>query len=129
MKNIMAFSFILILLTFAGCVTEPIEDIHNAPVYITKPDYTPEDVEKGIMRAGLGMGWHMVKVAPGTIEGVLYKTPHIVVVTISYTTHEYSIIYKNSENMKYSSGRIHQAYNRWIKELSTGIQMLLASQR
>lgn len=88
-----------LILSLGGCVTAPIMNVEHAPIRMNKPDYTLEDVERGIVRAGIGLGWEMFKVRPGTIEGTLQIRNHLVKVTVAYTLTEYNILYQDSKNM------------------------------
>ena len=116
----------VLILSLSGCTSAPIIEIEHVPIRMNKPDYTLDDVERGIIRAGIGLGWEMFKKKPGVIEGYLQKQYHIIIVDITYTMTEYNIIYKDSKNMDYSSGNIHNAYNRWTEDLNKGIGQVLA---
>lgn len=118
----------LTCLLLVACTSAPIQNVEHAPVRINKVNYSIENVEKGIIRGGVGMGWEMYRKQPGLIEGTLYIGKHVVEVTISYNMQSYNISYKNSKNMNYDSGKIHKSYNRWIENLNKAIRQSLSSE-
>ena len=85
-------------------------------------------MKKAIIAAGAGLGWAMNSTEPGHIVGTLNVRSHGAVVDIPYTTESYSILYKDSTNLKYSSsGTIHSNYNGWIQNLNRAIKANLAA--
>lgn len=120
LRSVFAALFMLILMS---CRTAPIQPIENEPVRINKLNYTLEDVERAIIKGGIGMGWEMYRQQPGTIEGTLHIGQHTVEVTIPYNRESYSIDYKDSKNMLYDSGSIHKSYHRWIENLNKAIKL------
>jgi hypothetical protein len=119
----------LILLNLLGCRSAPIQNVQNVAVTIKKADYTIEDVEKVILRAGDIASWKMEIDKPGAILATYYgpteegRISYSASVTIAYTRASYSIEYRNStENIRYSSGKIHENYNVWVKDLDSAIR-------
>jgi hypothetical protein len=113
-------AFLFALLLLAGCATVPVYNVQNAP--IPDKNLTMEQVERAIVRAGVGLGWRMDPVAPGKMRGTLHLRRHVIVVGISYDTKSFSINYESSENMNYENGQIHKNYNSWVQNLERDIQ-------
>lgn len=121
---------ISIFLAFAisnlvGCRSAPIKDVENVQVSIKKRDYTLNDVEKAIMRAGTITSWHMEKDRPGVIVASFIgpNSGYAASVTIWYSTATYSIRFRNcSDNLRYGPGKIHENYNVWVKKLDEAIR-------
>ena len=118
----------LMCLMLVACRSALIQNVEHEPVRINKINYTIEDVERGIIRGGVSMGWEMYRKQPGLIEGTLYIGKHVVEVTIPYNMQSYNINYRNSKNMNYDSGKIHKSYNRWIDNLNKAIRQSLSSE-
>lgn len=97
-------------------------EIEGSPV---EGNLTMEQVKKEIMAAGRPRGWRMKEIAPGHLEAIIYVRAHMAKVDIKYNTKEYSIHYKDSDNLKYKEGKIHKAYNNWITNLDRDIQLEL----
>ena len=88
-----------------------------------------EDVQKAIIAAGSGLGWQMTVAKPGEIVGTLNVRSHQAIVSIPFTAHAYSILYKDSTNLKYDAGKqtIHENYTGWIKRLDDAIRSRLTA--
>jgi hypothetical protein len=86
-----------------------------------------EEVQKAIIGAGVVLTWQMALVKPGEIVGTLNVRSHQAVVSIPYTTKNYSILYKDSNNLKYNakSQTIHENYLTWIQRLDNAIRARL----
>jgi len=84
---------------------------------------------KAIITAGSGLGWQMTVAKPGEIVGTLNVRSHQAIVSIPFTTHTYSILYKDSTNLKYNAEKqtIHENYTGWIKRLDDGIRSRLTA--
>lgn len=123
----------------SGCRTAPIENVDNVPITMTKADYTLEDVEKAIMRAGSCLRWmesvesgvihsgscrrwFMKKEKPGLIKATFSTRDYSAQVSILYNTKTYSIHYFDSSNLDYRSGQIHENYNVWVHDLDEAIR-------
>jgi len=113
----------LLLLLIAGCTSQPIVNVTDAPVVTTggKP-LTSDQVRDAIVKAGSALGWAMTPDSPGLITGRLSLRDHVAVVDIRYTPKAFSIIYKDSTNLHYRSGQIHRNYNGWIENLEREIR-------
>ncbi len=109
------------LVFLAGCRTAPILNIEGAPIEISSK-HSAKDIRKAIISAGTTLGWNMKAKKAGHIVGTLYLRQNIAVVDIHYTKKTYSIVYKDSTNLKYDGVNIHQNYNAWVRNLNRRIQ-------
>lgn len=121
----------LVLLFLAGCRGgAPIYEVKSAPVPSPSgKELTLEQVRKEIMAAGVAAGWQMTDVKPGELLATYNLRSHQAVVSIPYTTKDYSILYKNSSNLKYDADAktIHQNYTGWIQRLDGAIRSRLSA--
>ena len=104
--------------------------VKDAPVQTaTGKQPSLEDVQKAIIAAGVGLNWQMAVAKPGEIIGTLNVRSHQAVVSIPYTTKNYSIIYKDSTNLKYNAEKqtIHENYSGWIQRLDGAIRARLTA--
>ncbi len=104
--------------------------VKDAPVQTaTGKEPSLEEVQKAIIQAGAGLGWTMAVVKPGEILGTLNVRSHQAVVTIPFTTKTYSILYKDSSNLKYDADKqtIHENYTGWIQRLDGAIRSRLTA--
>jgi len=107
-----------------------IYQVKDAPVQTaTGKQPSLEDVQKAIIAAGVGLNWQMAVAKPGEIIGTLNVRSHQAVVSIPYTTKNYSIIYKDSTNLKYNAEKqtIHENYIGWIQRLDGAIRARLTA--
>jgi len=112
---------ILVLVVVTGCRKGTVRNVDNAPVVTQSSEYSLDEVGNAIARAGSSLGWRMRDVGPGHILGILELRAHTAEIDISYGLNEYSINYKDSDNLNYSKGRIHSNYNGWIQNLERTI--------
>lgn len=121
----------LVVAVVAGCRGGgQIYNVKDAPVQTaTGKAPSMEDVQKAIIQAGAGLGWTMAVVKPGELMGTLNIRSHQAVVTIPYTTKTYSILYKDSSNLKYNADKqtIHENYTSWIQRLDGAIRSRLTA--
>ncbi len=127
LSNVIILSAVAILLI--ACAPTPIRNIENAPINVSSSNYDLTEVKKAIQRAGAGLGWQMKAETPGHIVGRLYLRTHMAVVDITYTLDDFSINYKDSNNLKYNAGNntIHKNYNGWIQNLINAINAQLVA--
>ena len=107
-----------------------IYQVKDAPVQTaTGKEPSMEDVQKAIIAAGAGLGWQMALAKPGEIIGTLNIRSHQAVVSIPYTVKSYSILYKDSSNLKYDADKqtIHENYSAWIQRLDGAIRSRLTA--
>lgn len=122
-------SFVLagvVIALLGGCRSAGVHNVSEAPVVANKA-VSMEDVQKAIVRAGVGLGWQMKPVEPGLIVGTLTLRSHMAMVNIKYDTKKYSITYKDSSNLDYDGNNIHKNYNGWVQNLDNGIRSQLTN--
>jgi hypothetical protein len=114
-------------LALAACAAKPILNVNDSPIS-TKSGQSPQasQVRQAILTAGVGLGWKIVDVKPGLLEGTLRLREHTAVVEIPYTTKNYSIVFKSGTNLGEKDGQIHKNYNGWVQNLDRGIGVELA---
>ena len=100
----------------------PIYNVESSPVSV---DLTEEGVGKSIISAGIILGWQMRKIQPGQISAKIFLRKHMAEAEINYDAKNYSIIYKDSEELNFADGKIHKNYNSWVKNLDREIQKQL----
>lgn len=133
MKRVWLGAFISCLAVVAvmGCKGgAQIYQVKEAPVQ-TASGKVPslEQVQKIIIESGVKLGWVMAVVKPGEIQGTRNVRIHSAVVTIPFTAKNYSVLYKDSTNLKYNAAAqtIHQEYTYWIQELDNEIRARLTA--
>lgn len=89
---------------------------------------TADEVKAAITAAGAGTKytWTFSSGEPGTlIASTLVRGKHTAVVTVRYSGTNYSVTYRDSNNLNYKLDdgipKIHPNYNVWVKELVDGI--------
>lgn len=121
----------LVLAVMAGCRSGgQIYNVKDAPIQTaTGKEPSMEDVQKAIITAGVGLGWQMAISKPGEVVATLNARSHQAVVTIPYTTKSYSILYKDSTNLKYDAAKqtIHDNYTGWVQRLDNAIRSRLTA--
>ena len=121
----------LVLVAVMGCRGGgQIYQVKDAPIQTaTGKEPSMDDVQKGIIAAGVGLGWQMQVAKPGEIIGTLNVRSHQAVVSIPYTTKSYSILYKDSNNLKYNAEKqtIHENYSGWVQRLDGAIRSRLTA--
>lgn len=125
------FAIGLAVLLMTGCRGGgQIYEVKDTPVQ-TATGKTPslEDVQKAIISAGAKLGWVMAISKPGEIIGTLNVRSHTAIVTIPYSEKNYSILYKDSTNLKYDAEKntIHANYTGWIQRLDNEIRARLTT--
>ena len=126
--------------TVAACVTlavmigcrggGQVYQVKDAPVQTASgKELSLEEVRKEIIAAGVAAGWQMTPAKSGEITGTLNIRSHQAVVSIPYTTKSYSILYKDSSNLKYNANAqtIHENYAGWIQRLDGAIRSRLTA--
>ena len=104
-----------------GCRTAPKLEISDYNLG-APPTATMEGVTNAIKLAAAGLGWRVSGIRPGELEATLNVRRHKAVVMITYDRKVFSIIYKDSRNMKNEGTRIHNNYNGWVSRLAQMIQ-------
>lgn len=119
MKKQVAILISSALLTIAGCSTSvPIRNFENNPIPQTaKIVNNKTDIETGILKACIQLGWRCTPVSEGKIKAVLDIRTHQLVVNIDFDKTAYSINYQDSINLDYNGKKIHRQYVNWITNL------------
>jgi hypothetical protein len=121
----------LVVIGMIGCRGGgQVYQVKDAPVQTASgKELTMDEVRKEIIAAGVAAGWQMIATKPGEIVGTLNIRSHQAVVSIPYTAKSYSILYKDSTNLKYdaSAQTIHENYASWIQRLDGAIRTRLAA--
>jgi hypothetical protein len=92
----------------------------NSPI-VAKPDATPADIAKAIIRAGVNSSWRIVEQGPGQLSGIRIQGPHTAAINISYTTKDYKVSIRES-TLSAPDGTVHRTLNRWLQELDQQIR-------
>jgi hypothetical protein len=121
----------LALAMLIGCrAGGQVYEVKDAPVQTaTGKELTSEQVQKAIMDAGIKQTWIMTVVKPGEILGEYNVQSHQIHVSIPYTAKHYSILYKDSSNLRYDPVKrtIHINYAKWIERLDNEIKARLSA--
>lgn len=128
MFSYLKFAALAAVFAMAGCSVVPIMNVKNAP--ITSASGKPlsnVEVRSAILRAGATLGWQMRDEGPNMLVGTLQLRDHLAVIEIPYSSNDYSLKYRSSNNLKESSGNIHKNYNGWIQNLTRGINAQLTA--
>lgn len=110
---------LLVAVATVSCRTAPVFNVVNAP--FTQPAPSLEDADSAIKRAGAALGWQMKTSEPGKILATLPIRSHVAIVDVTFNQKEFSIMYRDSTNLKYDGTEIHSNYNGWIQNLRNGI--------
>ena len=117
----------LFLAVITGCrAGGQVYEVKDAPIDTAKP-LTLDQVQKAIIDAGIKQTWIMTPVKPGEMLGEYNVQSHQIHVLIPYTTKTYSILYKDSSNLRYDPVKrtIHVNYQKWIERLDNEIKTRL----
>lgn len=124
-KQIVLLFVMLALFVSTGCSRNvAVNDIteQKYPIGVSKYDAMNIITEVGLKRR-----WQINPVGSNLLEGTLYSRSHEVVVSIPLTDTSYSILYKDSMNMKYEDRTIHRNYNKWVETLRRDINIAMSS--
>ena len=134
-----------VFVILSGCRSNPVYNVEKHGFESNKSDYTLEDVQKAIARAGSGLGWIVSPVEPGHSTATLYLRNHMAKVDIRYDLKGYSITYNDSSNLNFepagtettdpatgetqksTTGTIHSNYNGWVQNLDNAIRVQLGT--
>ncbi len=129
--TMLRFSLLIVAVVFiGGCGGVPILNVTDSGVSTaTGKEATLDQVTKAILDAATASRppWLMKVIKPGHILAKLQNRRHTAAVDIQYTTKAYSIMYKNSTNLKFNpeGPTIHGNYNKWIQNLDLAIKARL----
>jgi len=123
MKKINILVTVLMAIVLAGCnTTIPVRNYMDQTI----PNYgntaqTISNVEKSIIKGAVSLGWQANVVEQGKVEATLFIRSHKLVVEITHDDKNYSIVYKDSVNLKYDGEKIHRQYANWVNNLINAI--------
>ncbi|MFV0475487.1 MAG: hypothetical protein ACK5MQ_14955 [Pikeienuella sp.] len=126
-KHIATFCLVA-LVALAGCRPgQPVYNVNSAAYGATANARKPSlgQVESAIIRAGAKRGWSFTRIAPGQMEGTtVVRGKHRATVNLAYSREDFSITYKDSQNLEYdpATGKIHPNYNSWVSLLEQDIR-------
>lgn len=128
MQRLPAFVIVvLICLAIASCArTMPIHNVFSAPVVAPSGPLSAAQVRGAIIEALHDKGWVVRQDNPGKIEAEVVVRTHRADVEINYSATQYSITYKDSDNLLYDGSKIHRNYNKWVMLLETEINQRLS---
>ena len=127
-KVFMLFIVFVASLSFLGCGKSAKVQSYSG-VVVSSSEVNIKDVEAAIFRAGVIRGWSMKKEPDQTITATYQHGQLVTIVSVIYTTQEYRIEYKDSNNMKYSSDKetISSRYIKWVRTLNKEIHNQLSA--
>jgi len=115
-----------LVLVLVGCRSNPVYNVTDMSFTTTTGNYSTNDVRNAILQAGTAQGWQMQAVRPGLISGTLNIRNHMAQVDIPYDRSRYSILYRDSDNLRYDGTNIHSNYNGWVQNLRNAINTRLS---
>lgn len=87
------------------------------------PNISSAKLKNVIVAACTKYGWRVDSSTPSSVTATLiHNTKESVTVDIAYSPAQVSINYVRSSNMREEGGKIHRAYNRWVKNLEFEIR-------
>lgn len=119
-SKLLVFTGVLLLVAACAGRVAPLYNVVQAPLDVPRSVSTAE-LEKTIRVAAANRGWTVKRMGRGKIEARIAVRDHVAVIDISYSRKQYSITYKESQNLKYDGSRIHKNYNSWIQLLANDI--------
>jgi hypothetical protein len=128
MKRLPAFVLmVLVGVAVAACArTVPVYNVSSAPVVArSEGQQSTAQVRSAIIAALQGNGWIVKQDNPGKIVAEILVRSHMAEVELDYSTTQYSITYKDSDNLLYNGSTIHRNYNTWIVRLQRQIDQHL----
>ena len=126
----LAFLFLVLVANSNVLFAQPMRPASVKPrtseVYSNKA--TLADVEKAILSVASRLDWMTKKGEDGEIQAKLIVRTHELVVTITFSSSEYTITYKDSKDLKYNASNqtVHGKARKWLDDLDHGIQKELA---
>jgi len=128
--------FVLVLAVSGSAVArapEPVLTVSEVPLFSAGgKSLTTSQVKQAIHKAGASKNWTLVDQADDRIFGSLSwrNGNHSISVEIIYSAKTFSILYKDSQNMKYEVlngvAMIHPFYNKYVRALNDEIMAELA---
>ena len=136
MNALKALLFVLVMAvsgTAAARATEPVLSVSEVPLFSAGgKSLSSSQVKQAIHKAAESKKWTLVDQADGRMLGSLSwrNGYHSISVEIVYSGKNFSILYKDSQNMKYEVldgvAMIHPYYNKYVTALNDAIMAELA---
>ncbi len=122
----LALPAVFLLLVSSPTVHAAYEDIYNVTSAPVPAGLTAAQIESAVTTGGASRGWVVERQGEGHLLATLNVRSHTVRADIHFDLATYSITYRDSENLKFRKGKIHGAYNKWIRNLKRDIDRQLA---
>lgn len=116
----------LVTLLVVAC-TAPIMQVESQPFPDDTQKLTMDQLQDAIIKAASSREWTVKKISTGKLRATYAPRDHVAKVEIDFSQQEFSILYVDSTNLKYSGGTIHKNYNRWVNNLKVDIQREVAA--
>jgi hypothetical protein len=126
MRSVKIAMFSMLTLLVVAC-TAPIAQVERQPFPDAAQNLTMDQIEDAIITAATAREWTVKKLTTGKLTATYAPRDHVAKVEIDFTQHDFSILYVDSTNLKYSGGTIHKNYNRWVNNLKIDIQREVAA--
>lgn len=127
MRELWAVSVLGAVMLASACTTTGMYRIVYRPIVGSAAEcHFSEVTEAALIRRG----WQITGRRDSAIDASLsVDAEHRADISIVYTAVTYTIEYRGSEGLNYSSGRIHRHYNNWISNLDHDIQAAMRNGR
>ncbi|RCK51674.1 hypothetical protein TH25_08260 [Thalassospira profundimaris] len=116
----------LVTLLVVAC-TAPIMQVESQPFPDDTQKLTMDQLQDAIIKAASSREWTVKKISTGKLMATYAPRDHVAKVEIDFSQQEFSILYVDSTNLKYSGGTIHKNYNRWVNNLKVDIEREVAA--
>ena len=112
----------LVLAAACASTNAPINNVSGKSIATNRPA-TMAEIGNAILAAGASSTrMQMKQERPGVIQATRTGTKgRMAIMEIKYDTKQYSITYKDSQNMNYDGKQILQSYNDWVENLDKAI--------
>lgn len=113
----------LLLIGLAACArTMPVYNVGSMPVETgSGAQLSADQVRDAIIEAAHTKGWFVQPESDNRLIATVHVRTHMAEVEIAYSPTEYSISYKDSDNLLYNGSDIHRNYNKWVQLLEVRI--------
>jgi hypothetical protein len=108
---------------------KPIMEFENQTWVRADGKTLPMEQVKTAMLMGIqDKGWNIEEWTDGSVTAkIVVRGKHTVIVSITYSTDQFNLYYKDSDNMLYKEKEdgtkvIHKNYNRWAEQLVSAIR-------
>ena len=127
-KTVFAVTILSFLLAACSAVKGPVDDVISQPV--PSSIHNPQLVKELIMSSGIKLGWIFKEVDSSTLEGTLFMRKYVARITIPYSSTEYSLIFKTSEQLRYDAEEdaVYTTDYTWMDALDQAIQKRLSGE-